>query len=335
MLRSALRGVAFVLVCLAGAGLVHGTAHAAACKVLVVMSYERDFPWVQEIEAGVDSVLSGRCDVHYFYMNTKSSFSGAKQKAAEAFELYRKLAPDGVIAADDDAQAMFVVPYLKDKVATPVMFCGVNADPAEYGYPASNVSGVLERLHIQESIALARQLVPSIRTIAFMMKESPVARLVFEQIRREGDGYPVKIVGVRSPKTLQEAVAMATELRRTSDALFLETLEGIPGSDGRPLKDKEVMPVLAAAFGKSTIGSNAYAVHFGLLSAVVKTGAEQGETAGRMLLKAIDGTPVSQLPVTRNHKGKRMINVSALKALGVKPRPVELRGAELVRTSVP
>ena len=41
---------------------------------------------------------------------------------------------DGVIAVNDNAQKMFVFPYLKDLVKTPVMFCGVNADTKKYGY---------------------------------------------------------------------------------------------------------------------------------------------------------------------------------------------------------
>jgi ABC-type uncharacterized transport system substrate-binding protein len=310
-------------------------ARAAPCKVLAVMSYEPEFPWVQEIEAGIDAVLAGRCQVVSYYLNTKRDFAGGPQRAAEAFALYQRLAPDGVIAADDDAQAMFVVPYLAGKVRTPVMFCGVNGAAAQYGYPAPNVSGVLERLHIAETLALARQLVPSIRTVAFMMRDSPVAHLVFEQIEEEAGSYPVKVVAVRAPRTLAEATAAARELRAVADVLFLETFEGIPGDDGRPRQDREVMPLLVRAFGKSTVGSTGYAVRYGVLSAVVKTGQEQGELAARMLLEAMAGTPVSRLPITRNRSGKRMVNVAALKALGIHPRPVDLRGAELVRTVAP
>lgn len=322
--------------CALGLALPGPPARAAGpCKVLAVMSYEREFPWVQEIEAGIDAVLSARCSVTYFHLNTKRDFAGGPRRAAEAFALYRELAPDGVIAADDDAQAMFVVPYLSGKERTPVMFCGVNAAPSQYGYPAPNVSGVLERLHIRESLALARQLVPAIRTVAFMMKESPVARLVFDQIEEESGGYPVRVVAVRAPRTLEEAVAAARELRASADLLFLEAFEGIPDHGGRALTDREAMPALVHAFGKSTAGSNAYAVRYGVLSAVVKTGQEQGELAARMLLDAIGGTPVSDLPITRNRNGKRMVNVTSLKALGLHPKPVDLRGAELVRTSAP
>ena len=65
---------------------------------------------------------------------------------------------------------------------------------------------------------------------------------------------------------------------------------------------------------------------------MVKTGQEQGQTAAKMLLKAMQGTPLSEIPITRNYKGKRVINVTVMEALGIKPKPIVLLGAELVRT---
>ena len=62
-------------------------------------------------------------------MDTKKNIEGGVRKAKDAYELYRRLQPDGVIAADDNAQSMFVVPYLKDRYDVPVIFCGVNALP--------------------------------------------------------------------------------------------------------------------------------------------------------------------------------------------------------------
>lgn len=40
-----------------------------------------------------------------------------------------------------------------------------------------------------------------------------------------------------------------------------------------------------------------------------------------------------ELTTLRNDKGWRSINVSALKALGIKPRPIMIRGAELIRNA--
>jgi ABC-type uncharacterized transport system substrate-binding protein len=64
----------------------------------------------------------------------------------------------------------------------------------------------------------------------------------------------------------------------------------------------------------------------------MKTGQEQGATAAGMLLKAMKGTPVSEIPITRNQHGRAMINVTVMNAFGIKPKPIFLKGTELVET---
>ncbi len=195
-------------------------------------------------------MLKNSAGLRYFYMDTKKNPEGGEQKAKEAYALYPKFHPDGVITVDDNAQWMFVIPYLKDKVKTPVMFCGVNASPEKYGYPASNVSGILERYHIAESIALAKLLVPSIHTFGFISKDSPTAELLLTQIRSESDTCPAKFITARMPRTLDETVSMSEELRAQCDLLLLGALEGLPDKGGKPTTEKKSIPIVAKTFGK-------------------------------------------------------------------------------------
>ncbi len=305
---------------------------AASCKVLVVMSYEEINPWCIEIKEGVDSALANTCELTYFYMDTKMNLEGGKEKAKEAYSLLRELQPDGVITVDDNAQWMFVLPYLKDKVNMPVMFCGVNAEAEKYGYPASNVSGILERGHIRESIAFVKQLVPSIKTIGFLAKYSPSGKALVKQVETESDTYPAKFVKFELVRTVKELVAIGEELKEQCDVIYMDSMEGIIDDKGKPLKNKEIIHVLSKVFDKPIIGANQYHVEQGALCAVVKTGQEQGRTAAEMLLKAIQGTAVDELPITRNYKGRRVINVTVMETFGIRPRPIVLLGAKLVRT---
>ena len=171
---------------------------AASYKILVVMSYEENNPWCIQIKEGIDSVFAGKGDIKFFYIDTKENIGGGVRKAVEAYALYKRFRPDGVIAADDNAQSMFVLPYLKDKVKTPVMFCAANAEHSEYSYPASNVSGILERDFIGESIAFAKQLVPSIHMVGFLAKDSPSGRAIRNQVEIESDTYLAKFVKFRN-----------------------------------------------------------------------------------------------------------------------------------------
>ncbi len=304
----------------------------ASCRVLVVMSYDDTYGWEKEVREGIETTLNGRCELTYSYMDTNRYSDAGPQKAEETYELYQQLQPDGVIAVDDNAQSMFVVPYLKDKVQTPVIFCGVNAEPEAYGYPAANVSGMLERLHIFETVLFAQQLVPNLKTFAMMQKETSSAEMIAKQIEQEQATYPAKFIGYYRPTTLADALKIAEDLKSHADVLFYETFDKISDENGQPMTDEQVVPLIAKAFGKPLIGNNAYHVKNGVLCAVTKLGQEQGSVAAEKLLQVIDGKPISDIRIERNKKGKRLINVTVLREFALKPKPAALQGAELVET---
>lgn len=301
-------------------------------KVLVVMSYEEPAknPWCKEIKEGIESVLGTNCDVDYFYMNTKINFDNGVQRAKEAYDIYKKNDYDGVIAADDNAQTMFVVPYLKDLVKTPVMFCGVNADAEKYGYPSSNVSGIIERGHFRESIAFAKQLSPKLKKIGFIAKDSPSGEALKRQIENESATYLAEVISFRLIKTIDGI--KTDEKLNECDAIFIDSLEGIKDKSGKPLGGKEIISYLYGVFKKPLIGANNSHVEFGALCAVVKSGQEQGEGAAEKLLEAMRGKQVMDIPVTKNYKGKRLINVSVLEKFNIAPKPISLLGATLITT---
>ena len=308
------------------------TGNSAQYKVLVVMSYGETNSWESEIRGGIESVLKSKALIKYVYLNTKYDFPQGSENARKAFSIYQEFQPDGVIAADDDAQSLFVVPYLKNKVKTPVMFCGVNAEAGRYGYPAGNVSGILERAHIAESIAFLRQLVPSVKKIAFLAPEDSMGKIFKRQVDEKAASYSAKSTHVKLVKSLDEAVSVTETLKNRSDALFLLSMASLRDSANNQPSDRHIFRTLSRHFGKPVISANEIEIRHGLLCAVVKSGREQGSTSSKMLLMAMTGTPVSRIPITVNTEGKRMINVTVMKSLGIRPRPIVLRGAELVNT---
>ena len=237
-----------------------------------------------------------------------------------------------MITVDDNAQKMFVLPYLKDKIKTPIMFAGVNAEAERYGYPNSHISGILERGHIRESIAFSMQLVPSIRNIAFFAKDSPSGQALLRQYEKESSSYITDKTQFWLITSVADFAAIHEIIENQYDAIYVDSLQGIEDESGAPMSNRDVIQRLATMFQKPIIGANQYHVKQGALGAVVKTGQEQGETAAQMLLQAMFGTPVNDIPVSRNYKGKRVINVTAMKTLGIEPRPAVLLGATLIRS---
>ncbi|MFM9968792.1 MAG: ABC transporter substrate-binding protein [Burkholderiales bacterium] len=307
------------------------SASAADFKVLVVMGYEEKNPWVREIREGIDSVLRASSAITYFHLNAQAERESGAKQAAEAFSLYQRLAPDGVIAADDAAQILFVVPYLKNKVSTPVIFTAINAGPEEYGFPTPHISGVLERTHVRETLAFAKQLVPSIKSVCFVTNNVPPGIALRAQVDLEKSSYPTTVGGFYLINSVAELEMQGKVLRANCDAVQIASLAGILDRDAKPLTLGGAIKMLAGVFGGPILGSNRAQVEQGAWAAVIKTGQEQGETSAQMLLDAMRGTPMAKIPVTQNMRGERVINVSAIESNKIMLRPLVIRGATLIR----
>ena len=163
-------------------------------------------------------------------------------------------------------------------------------------------------------------------------KDSPSGRALRDQVEREKQTYAADVVAFHMVKSIRELETLGPKLEKTCDAVLVDSLAGVTDNAGRPLTMSEALRSLSAVYWRPLIGANSYQVRAGALSAVVKTGEEQGRTAAKMLLQAMRGKAVSDIPVTRNYRGRRIINVTTMELLGIRPRPIDLRGANLVRS---
>lgn len=118
----------------------------AAKRILFIDSYHEGYEWSDAVTEGVKSALRGRNAIlKIYHMDTKRKPSEAdkKQAALNAKEIIADFRPDVVIASDDNASKYLIKPYFKDS-ELPFVFCGVNYSADPYGFPYSNVTGMVE-----------------------------------------------------------------------------------------------------------------------------------------------------------------------------------------------
>lgn len=302
----------------------------AGKKVLVVMSYHEEYPWQRELREGIEGVLAG-ARLEFFNLDTKRDPDGGAARAEEALRLYRSFGPDAVIACDDNAQSLFVVPYLSGKVDTPVVFCGVNDDASKYGYPAANVTGMLEKTHYRETLSFARLIAPEIKRVEVLMNDTRSNQLLADQIHAEMEGYAARISGFTVVNTLPEAMEAVEALKGKTDALLWHLFTGLRDEGGKVLEMDEMLPPLSEQWGGAILGTTAWHVENGVLCAVAKTGREQGEGAARMVERILAGAAPAEVPVNWNVTGRRIVNVTTAERLGIKLKPMVILGTELVR----
>lgn len=299
-------------------------------KILVVMSYHQGNQWQDDQRQGLDTVLNG-VQIEYFNLDTKRNEALGEAKAKEALMRYQQFQPDAVIAADDFAQSLFVVPYLKDKVKTPVVFLGVNDDAAHYGFPASNVTGVIEIKHFKESISFAQLLVPDIKRVAVVYMDNQTNRKNVEELKRQQARIPAEVVRYRPATAFSDLEKFVRTATDKVDAFFSLNLSGLLDENGVVMEAPEAMAKLTSLSVKPIIVTEYYDVESGALCGVVKTGQEQGELAARMVLDIFAGKDIKDIPLTKNKNGLRYINVTTAQRLGIPLKSIAVIGTKLVK----
>lgn len=290
-------------------------------RVLVVHSYhETQKGHVVEMTQGIEEAFAGSgVEIRYVHMDTKRKIDLAwKKKAGQmAVKAVDEFNPAVVIAMDDNAQTYFVTTVMDRKNAPAFVFGGVNADMSVYGYPRTNVTGVLERPNIQESLDLLLKIRPGIKKILMIADKSRTTDL-FNAYCKELD-LPVTVVGYVQPLTLEDWEKTVMEYRDKVDAFGVYVLRTIQKEAGNPdlVPEAQLVDVLNQKGGLPTVGFFDTAAASGILCGISVSMKEQGYVAGAMALEILEGKKPSDFIIGPTHRGRIQLNLKTAEALGI------------------
>ena len=305
-------------------GAVKAVAGPAAVrpKVLYVDSYNTDYPWVLEIMGGLTKELGIKMDetgvldqsespveLKVVHMDTKNHKEEAFiQKAAlRAKAVIEEWQPDVVIASDDNASKYLIAPYFKGH-SIPIVFCGVNGDSSVYGFPEKNITGM-------EEVKLVDQLIKELACVAqgnkvgiIMADNLSARREVFECEKLLG--YPLTQYYA---DTFQTWETEFLKLQQEVDILLVGNLDGVSGWDN----DLEALKQYMAAHISIPTGTWFEWLNDSVLITVAVMPSEMGEWAAQTALKILDGTPPSEIPITRNKRAAVFLNMELARRQGI------------------
>ncbi|MBI4806445.1 MAG: hypothetical protein HY795_14530 [Desulfovibrio sp.] len=294
-------------------------------RVLIVQSYNPEYVWCQNINQGIRDGLQGLNIAYETYYLDAKRVPDPKKLTEKGDEIGRKIerfAPDVVIAADDAAQEYVVVPFLKNKQRPQVVFCGVNAPPAKYGFPTSNVSGIRERWHYREAFALLKKLMPEVKSVAFFVDASESGGYVVNDLKEDlaaNGPYSLEVVAADTVRTFQQWQQMVLKYQTAADSLAMglyQTL--IDERTGKVASPDEVMAWVDSVNKLPTIGFSDIAIEHGLMCGVLEAGHEQGYLAGAMAREVLgNGLKAGELPMRINDKGVILVNLKMAERLHV------------------
>lgn len=294
----------------------------AGKKVVYVNSYHEGYAWSDGIEAGLHEVFDGTgVELKIIRLDTKNNPDEAFGKAAgeRAKAEIDVFQPDIVITSDDNAQKYLVVPFLKG-TQVPVIFNGVNWDASAYGFPSSNVTGMIE-------VELPGQVVEQLKAyaqgerIGYLTIDTETERKVVDIYNQRFFAGQLQPYWVTTEDEFKTAFLAA---QQEVDILFMGN------NAGSDKWDEEAMKKFVLRNSTIPTGSiNDWMAPYSLLT-LAKSAEEQGIWSAQAALQILDGTPVTDIQVAENKKGEVIVNLELADKLGVVFAPSLLKNAQIL-----
>jgi ABC-type uncharacterized transport system substrate-binding protein len=303
-------------------------AQAEPPRVLVLHNYHAEYRWEQELNLGITTALAasgytveaGTLALDHFWMDTKrhSDPDYLANIVTSAHQRILETRPDVVIAADNNAIEMVVATWPDDTV--PFVYAGLNNAPDEIdgltGRP--NVTGVLERVHVAETLEWVSTVFPEARLLAVLSDQSRTATVSARDVRTAIDASD-RFLGAHmfSTNSFEHWQQIVTAVAPVYDVLVVGLYQTLHDENGVVLEGADVMAWTAANSTLPVVALWDMGVIEGGLGGSVISGETQGYEAGLMVARILQGESPHEIAVTTPRRGKLAINSAAVKRWNV------------------
>lgn len=271
-----------------------GWVNATRPRLLILHSYDSDYPWTRDVDKGIERVLSHELFIHVrrFYMKTKkfSDKASLRRVGIISRQVIEQTHPEVILAVDDYAQKLAAKYYVNDPHVQ-IVFAGVNGSIKQYGYKsAKNVTGILERKPV-------RAIVEAITSIDKTDAE-PKATFLGDgsyTVKQDGgyirsqDWHPVKYLGLKQVRTFPEWKRQVLSIGKTSNVLLVGGYRKLARSaqDPKFVPPTEVMEWTERNSPIPVVGMNVFNSKDGIMLSIGVSPYEQGEVSATMALELL------------------------------------------------
>jgi ABC-type uncharacterized transport system substrate-binding protein len=252
-------------------------------------------------------------------MDTKRNNTEQWKRAAgqEAKRIVAEYRPQVVISLDDNAQQYFTKDYAGEPAPPYFVFSGVNGEPAQYGFPAANVTGVLERPNVVESIELLQKIRPEVKRLLVLADKSETTDPLIAYCQTLK--LPVTVVAYEQPLTLEAWKAVLEQYHTQVDAVGLYVIRTIARSTADPAKvpEQELVRMINEQYKLPTVGFYDSAAESGILCGVSVSMKEQGRAAGQIARELLEGKKPGDFAIKSTDHGRIQLNLRTAEQLGI------------------
>lgn len=299
------------------------TQNALAAKCLFISSYHQGYAWSDGVERGLRSTLADKCELKQFDMDTKRHKDEASKKKAalQAKALIESWQPDVVITADDNAAKYIIKPFYKDH-ALPFVFCGVNWNVDDYGFPYKNTTGIVEVAPIDEMFNKAKQVKGSIGKVLYIGADTLTEKKNLARFEKAAKKHGVSLDNRLVSST--EDWLKAYQETKNYDFIAIGSKSGINDWD-----DAKIRASVNSTPGILSLTNHGWMMPYSLMG-LTKVPEEHGEWAAEAALAILQGANPIDIPIVSNRKWDLWVNRTILNQSGIKLSESWIRKAKKI-----
>ena len=298
-------------------------AASSASKCLYVSSYHKGYAWSDGVEQGLRKVLSGHCEIRQIDMDTKRNKSPEFKQSA-ALNVKREIEtwqPDVVIVSDDNAAKYVVKKYYRD-ADTPFVFSGVNWTVKEYGFPYSNVTGIVEVAPLEAMLTHAIKYSGGAKKAIYLGADTLTEKKNLDRVAEVSKKLGINLEGM----LVSSASEWKAQYRAAqgADFIVMGSYSGI--SDWN---ETELAAFAVEHSRKLIVTSHEWMMPFSTVG-FTKIPQEHGEWAAQTAIEILKGKSPSEIPIVANRDWDLWINTAHLESTRIKLPRKFLRKAKKV-----
>jgi ABC-type uncharacterized transport system substrate-binding protein len=300
----------FAAAALSALALAGSSIEAQAARCLFVSSYHQGYAWSDGVERGLRSVLEGRCELRQFDMDTKRSKDEASRRnaAEQARALIESWKPDVIITADDAAAKYLIVPFYRNHTL-PFVFSGVNWTAKEYGFPFSNVTGMVEVAPIRTMLKAAQASAGGSGSAFYLGADTFTERKNLVRVEEAATELGL-VLESRLVGSASEWIEAHAQAQDTHAFLVLGSHAGIDDWEGNV---DRVRAAVRQSSRRLSVTNHDWMMPFAMLG-MTKIPEEQGIWSAQAALAILEGTRPSEIPIIANRQWDVWVNQELLEA---------------------
>jgi PAS domain S-box-containing protein len=290
----------------------------ATRQVLVINSYHTGYLFSDEEYRGFTNTIASYrlpLDVHVEYMDAKRFNNPEVNRIfAELIkQKYFRMKYDIVIAMDNDAYN-FVLAHRNDIfLGRPIVFCGVNNfEPARIRSVAG-ITGIIESPDYSGTLDCALRLFPDTRRVYVISDGTTTGRAHESEVRKIEPqfGGRARFIYLSLADMSFSECEKRLRMLRPGDIVFL--LSHFMDRDKRIISQTTSMSIVTNACRVPIFVVNDTRVVPGVVGGRVISGFAQGQTAGMIAIRVLDGVSPESIPVTALSANRYMFDDSTLR----------------------